>query len=451
MPSGRWMDSTLITSAPIAARNWVAKGPAQNAVKSMMRRPASGPPPSGPRGSPPAAAPSRHSAASAPGRGAGVRGRSSASASRYGGRGWTKAAPGWGTKAPRATKWSKVVTVSPVPIAATGMRSAAARSTISATVCRRVQPWIIAFTSGARRMRSSQRASAWSSTRSGRSMRTRKSRHCCAVMVQKPIQPSRAGSMDGISTVRANGPGRPARLSHTIVLGAMVSAITSSRERSTCSPRPSRRAPCQAASATAAAYAPPSHSPSRPPAASGGRSVVPRAAVEPHHACSVNSVAGRRLHGPPRPKGEMETTVTRRFRCHTAAGPEAEVLDRARREALDHDVGAGGEVEDPLAPLGARVVDGGGAFRRVEEAEEDAVLAGIGRTSRRAPAPQWIAGARALDLQHVGARVGEQLGAVRSGDLGRQVEDPDAGERSRHSISGRAAGPGNRSGRRSGM
>ncbi len=43
-----------------------------------------------------------------------------------------------------------------------------------------------------------------------------------------------------------------------------------------------------------------------------------------------------------------------------------------------------------------------------------------------------------LDLEHVGAGVGQQLGAVRPGDLGRQVEDADAGERSRHSLSGRA-------------
>ena len=42
MPSGRWIDSILITSAPNAANEWVADGPAQNAVRSMIRTPASG-------------------------------------------------------------------------------------------------------------------------------------------------------------------------------------------------------------------------------------------------------------------------------------------------------------------------------------------------------------------------------------------------------------------------
>src|ERR1700761_6890963 len=42
MPSGRWMDSTLTTSAPNAASRWVAAGPAQKAVRSTMRTPANG-------------------------------------------------------------------------------------------------------------------------------------------------------------------------------------------------------------------------------------------------------------------------------------------------------------------------------------------------------------------------------------------------------------------------
>src|SRR5262249_9038809 len=44
------MDSTLMTSAPMAARYWVANGPAQKAGKAMMRRPARGRPPAGPAG-----------------------------------------------------------------------------------------------------------------------------------------------------------------------------------------------------------------------------------------------------------------------------------------------------------------------------------------------------------------------------------------------------------------
>ena len=44
MPSGRWIDSTLMTSAPNAASEFEAAGPAQNAVKSTTRTPASGAP-----------------------------------------------------------------------------------------------------------------------------------------------------------------------------------------------------------------------------------------------------------------------------------------------------------------------------------------------------------------------------------------------------------------------
>ena len=42
MPSGRCADSTWITSAPMSAHQCAANGPAHHAVKSAMRRPASG-------------------------------------------------------------------------------------------------------------------------------------------------------------------------------------------------------------------------------------------------------------------------------------------------------------------------------------------------------------------------------------------------------------------------
>src|SRR5947209_19821454 len=41
-PSGRWIDSTLMTSAPIDARNEVAMGPLQNVDRSRTRTPSSG-------------------------------------------------------------------------------------------------------------------------------------------------------------------------------------------------------------------------------------------------------------------------------------------------------------------------------------------------------------------------------------------------------------------------
>ena len=57
------------------------------------------------------------------------------------------------------------------------------------------------------------------------------------------------------------------------------------------------------------------------------------------------------------------------------------------------------------------------SLRRVEELEQ----------ASRAPAPQWVAAGR-FDLHDVGARVGQQLRAVRARDLRRAVDDPSAVE-----------------------
>ena len=79
MPSGRWIDSTLMTSAPRTARKWPTKGPAQNMVKSSTRRPAKGralPSPTDGAGC------EVHRAACSPSRGAGVNGRSAPRPSR---------------------------------------------------------------------------------------------------------------------------------------------------------------------------------------------------------------------------------------------------------------------------------------------------------------------------------------------------------------------------------
>src|SRR5205807_7664096 len=70
---------------------------------------------------------------------------------------------------------------------------------------------------------------------------------------------------------------------------------------------------------------PPTHSPSRPPAWSGGPSGTPLAPVEPHHAWRVNSVAARSDHGPRRPKGEIDSTVRLRFaRCSVSTSRSEE-------------------------------------------------------------------------------------------------------------------------------
>src|SRR5581483_12148007 len=85
--------------------------------------------------------------------------------------------------------------------------------------------------------------------------------------------------------------------------------------------------------------------------------------------------------------------------------------------ALDDEVGA----VEPAAGRGHRALGG------VQEPEQRAVVA-VGQADvRRGPVPQRVAAVR-LDLDDVGTRVCEQLGAVRTRYPARAVEDADAVE-----------------------
>jgi hypothetical protein len=140
------------------------------------------------------------------------------------------------------------------------------------------------------------RASSSSSSRSGRSISSRKSWNCCRELVLKPTQPSAVGSIEGSSIERAGVPatfGRPNMLFNRSVYIVPAMFMTSSSEKSMCSPRPSPRARRTAASAATAANVPPIHSVVRPPAITGGCEASPRVAIEPDSAWTVNSVAGR--------------------------------------------------------------------------------------------------------------------------------------------------------------
>ena len=78
---------------------------------------------------------------------------------------------------------------------------------------------------------------------------------------------------------------------------------------------------------------PVSHSPNRPPAASGVSSGSPRPPVEPHAACSVNSVAGRPTQGPSVPKALIVTTTwlgADRRASDTANSPPATTMSAER-------------------------------------------------------------------------------------------------------------------------
>ena len=75
-------------------------------------------------------------------------------------------------------------------------------------------------------------------------------------------------------------------------------------------------------------------------------------------------------------------------------------------------------------PRGSPEVDGHGPLvAALAEPHQRVAAVGLG-----AEAAEVVAGARALDLDHVGAELTEHGGAERPGDVGAEVEDPDAVE-----------------------
>jgi hypothetical protein len=92
-------------------------------------------------------------------------------------------------------------------------------------------------------------------------------------------------------------------------------------------------------------------------------------------------------------------------------------VEHLGREALDHDVGRCDQVED-------RGIVGRTRHRThavMEEAEQRAACFGIdGRATRRPGAPRVTF--RWFDLDHIGARLGEQMRAVRARNADGEVE-----------------------------
>ena len=159
--------------------------------------------------------------------------------------------------------------------------------------------------------------------------------------------------------------------------------------------------------------------------------------------------AARRT-GPSWPNPVTRVIDQPRVAGEQVAGRQAEALERARPEVLDEHVGLGDEVADEGEVVG------------ILEVGDDRALVAVGQLPPQAlavalVAPRHVAQAVAagpLDLDHVGAEVGEVAGAVRSGEHGRQVDDPDVGERAgvtctiRRSRRARRPAAGRRRGRR---
>ena len=119
-------------------------------------------------------------------------------------------------------------------------------------------------------------------------------------------------------------------------------------------------------------------------------------------------------------------------------------IDRARRSVveavfreaadlvvLDQDVGAAGEPADEALAGRGRQVEGDRALRPVGREE----IGGVGRLRAcrvaqegRPPGTGVVAAARALDLDHVGAEIGQQLRGPRPGQDAAQIEHLEAGQ-----------------------
>lgn len=291
MPSGRRTPSTLITSAPRAPSSCVATGPAQNAVKSVIRTSDSGSASaSSVRGGSGRGGQCRR-ALSAPSAGGCLGGLVAIASLRYGTRGASTPSRD-STNTPRSTKWSSLGSISGDAMGATGIRKATATSTISWVVRLLVQAVTMSRNSSRRATRPAKDASSASPTRSARSIITRKSWNCCAVMVQKPTMPSAVGTIDGSSKLRScSSESGPSTLADIADRPPMAITMASYVETSMTRPRPLREACRAVAAAAAAANVPASHSPSRPPACTGSSSGQPRPAIDPHSACRMNSLA----------------------------------------------------------------------------------------------------------------------------------------------------------------
>jgi len=117
---------------------------------------------------------------------------------------------------------------------------------------------------------------------------------------------------------------------------------------------------------------------------------------------------------------------------------EAEARHHARAEVLDEDVGALDQAPGDRLALGALEIEREAPLVAVRGEEEDAhaVLVEVASGPVALPEPA----ARRLDLDHVGAEVGEELDAGRPEEELGEAEDAGAGqdgERSGHARSGR--------------
>ena len=102
---------------------------------------------------------------------------------------------------------------------------------------------------------------------------------------------------------------------------------------------------------------------------------------------------------------------------------QAEVLERTWRERLHRHVEPRQQLRENLAPARDFQIQGDEALVARVDLPPERLAAGR-------PRAEWIAGPRLLDLDDVGAEVGQHDADERAGDHPRQIEHAEARERS---------------------
>ena len=109
-----------------------------------------------------------------------------------------------------------------------------------------------------------------------------------------------------------------------------------------------------------------------------------------------------------------------------SVGTETEPFHHPGPEVLDHDVAGPHQTPGQFPSLVEPEVDGDAALGPVEGQEHGPPTVAPGRAG-----PTLVAPIGVLDLDHVGAEIGQLLGAEGAGDDPGEVDDPDPGQRRR--------------------
>ena len=118
---------------------------------------------------------------------------------------------------------------------------------------------------------------------------------------------------------------------------------------------------------------------------------------------------------------------------------DAEAVHHAGPERLEQHVGAAREPQQHVAAAGRLEVDPDGPLAAVQRQERRGRRAGIGALVLRLGPADVVAHPRVLDLDHVGAEVGQQQRAEAARQQAREVDHPQAAERAHTPSSSRVS------------